>query len=115
MSVLVKPPPSRLGEVIHKHEPMDASSNCSNKKKEDKQDSADLINQVQFQLKSIKSSTKQYVHTPNYMFGGGFKYTGNGDTARCEHCGLEVSNWTSDMKPFTVHAQKSPNCSFIHS
>jgi hypothetical protein len=115
MSVLVKNPAIKLSEASHKYESMDASSNCSNQKKGDLLENADLINQVQLQLKSIKSSIKQGVHTPSYMFGGGFKYTGNGDTARCEHCGLEVSNWTSDMKPLTVHAEKSPNCSFIHS
>ncbi|CAF1538318.1 unnamed protein product, partial [Rotaria sordida] len=49
------------------------------------------------------------------MSAMGFEYTGNGDTARCKDCGLEVSNWTSDMNPFTIHSKQQPNCPFILS
>jgi hypothetical protein len=49
------------------------------------------------------------------MSSGGFQYTDNGDTARCDACALEVSNWTLDMKPFIIHAQRSPACPYIRS
>jgi len=58
---------------------------------------------------------KPGVHSMIAMYSGGFHYTDNGDTARCDVCGLEVSGWTLDMKPFTVHAQRSPACTFVHS
>jgi hypothetical protein len=49
------------------------------------------------------------------MSSAGFKYTNNGDAARCDACGLEVSKWTSDMQPFTIHKQQSPTCPFVLS
>jgi hypothetical protein len=45
----------------------------------------------------------------------GFKYTKNGDAARCDTCGLEISGWTLDMIPFNIHKQRSPTCSFVLS
>ncbi len=58
---------------------------------------------------------KQRIHTPITMNSGGFQYTNNGDAARCDACGLEISNWTLDMQPFTIHKQRSPTCSFVLS
>jgi hypothetical protein len=58
---------------------------------------------------------KQGVHSTATMKAAGFQYTDNGDTTRCDACGLEVSDWTSDMRPFTIHAQRSPTCSFVRS
>jgi hypothetical protein len=55
------------------------------------------------------------VHTANRLSAAGFQYTGDGDTVRCEYCGLKVSNWTSDMNPFTIHSQRSPDCPFVLS
>ncbi|CAF2372472.1 unnamed protein product [Rotaria sp. Silwood2] len=49
------------------------------------------------------------------MSAAGFNYTGNGDTVRCDTCELEVYGWTLDMKPFTIHAQRSPKCAFVRS
>ncbi|CAF3347260.1 unnamed protein product [Rotaria sp. Silwood1] len=49
------------------------------------------------------------------MLSAGFYYINNGDTVRCDACGLEVSGWTLDMKPFTIHAQRSPTCDFVRS
>ncbi|CAF4450266.1 unnamed protein product, partial [Adineta steineri] len=36
---------------------------------------------------------KPGIYTHNNLNAAGFQYTGNGDTARCKDCGLEVSNW----------------------
>jgi hypothetical protein len=58
---------------------------------------------------------KQGVHSKITMAAAGFYYTGKEDTARCDTCGLEVSEWTLDMKPFTIHAQRSPTCAFVRS
>jgi hypothetical protein len=58
---------------------------------------------------------KQGVHSTVVMYSAGFHYTNNGDTVRCDTCGLEVSGWTLDMKPFTIHAERSPKCAFVRS
>ena len=58
---------------------------------------------------------KTGVFTSNHMSAAGFQYTGDGDTARCNDCGLEVSNWTLDMNPFTIHSKQKPDCPFIRS
>ncbi|CAF4502387.1 unnamed protein product, partial [Rotaria socialis] len=55
------------------------------------------------------------VHSTTSMMAAGFSYTGCGDTADCNVCKLKVSGWTSDMNPFTIHAQMSPKCEFIRS
>ncbi|CAF2899291.1 unnamed protein product [Rotaria sp. Silwood2] len=49
------------------------------------------------------------------MKSGGFQYTGVGDTARCDVCGLEVSGWIREMDPFYIHLERNPNCSFVRS
>ncbi|CAF3584628.1 unnamed protein product, partial [Rotaria socialis] len=58
----------------------------------------------------IQSITKFGVHTVAHMSACGFQYTGNGNAACCKDCGLEVSNLTSDMNPFTIHSQRRPDC-----
>ncbi|CAF4088316.1 unnamed protein product [Rotaria magnacalcarata] len=47
------------------------------------------------------------------MSAAGFQYTGDGDTAYCKDCGLEVFNLTLDMNPFTIHSQRRPDCPFV--
>ncbi|CAF1184081.1 unnamed protein product [Rotaria sordida] len=47
------------------------------------------------------------------MKTGGFRYTGVGDTARCDSCGLEVSGWIQNTDPFNVHLERNPNCTFV--
>ncbi|CAF0905286.1 unnamed protein product [Adineta ricciae] len=49
------------------------------------------------------------------MQAAGFSYTGLEDTARCQACGLEVSEWTADTNPFTIHKQRSPACTYVRS
>ncbi|CAF4479304.1 unnamed protein product, partial [Rotaria sp. Silwood2] len=49
------------------------------------------------------------------MKAAGFHYTNIRDTARCDRCQLEVSEWTLDMNPFSIHSDRSPNCPFVHS
>jgi hypothetical protein len=58
---------------------------------------------------------KPGVHSTMMMETAGFYYTGNNDTARCNKCELEVSGWTIDMKPFEIHAQRSPKCPYVRS
>jgi hypothetical protein len=55
------------------------------------------------------------VHSIVAMHSAGFHYTNNGDTVRCDVCKLEVSDWTLYMKPFTIHAQRSPKCAVVCS
>ncbi len=49
------------------------------------------------------------------MHSAGLEYTNDGDIARCRTCGLEVSDLTSDIKPFAIHKQRSPSCLFVLS
>ncbi|CAF2864133.1 unnamed protein product [Rotaria sp. Silwood2] len=60
-------------------------------------------------------SGKQGVHSIICMKAAGFHYTNIRDTARCDRCQLEVSEWTLDMNPFSIHSDRSPNCPFVHS
>ncbi|CAF1122080.1 unnamed protein product [Rotaria sordida] len=55
------------------------------------------------------------VHSVIAMQSAGFEYTNFRDTVRCNECQLEVSDWTKAMKPFTIHAERSPNCAFVRS
>ncbi|CAF3170786.1 unnamed protein product [Rotaria sp. Silwood2] len=71
---------------------------------------------IKSRIQALKNSlARPDVHTVNYMSSMGFEYTGNGDAARCKDCGLEVSNWTLDMNPFTIHSKQQPDCPFILS
>lgn len=72
-----------------------------------------VLNQIFHRLKQL--TNQPGVHTPNSLKVAGFIYTGNADTTRCVDCGLEVSGWTSDMVPFTIHAQRSPHCRFVNA
>ncbi|CAF2970114.1 unnamed protein product [Rotaria sp. Silwood2] len=58
---------------------------------------------------------KQGVHSTIRMASAGFKYIGKQNTVRCDICQLEVSGWTLNMIPFTIHAQHSPKCTFVRS
>ena len=58
---------------------------------------------------------KRGVHSVIALSAAGFYYTNIGDTARCNDCGLEVSGWTVEMKPFTVHTCRSPTCPYVCS
>ena len=58
---------------------------------------------------------KRGVHSSIALSSAGFYYTGDGDTACCADCELKVSGWTLDMKPFTIHSQRSPTCPFVRS
>jgi hypothetical protein len=54
-------------------------------------------------------------HSYIAMNSAGFTYTNIRDTVRCHTCGIEVSDWTQDMKPFTIHVQRNPTCPFVLS
>ncbi|CAM4783580.1 unnamed protein product [Rotaria magnacalcarata] len=58
---------------------------------------------------------KSVVHSVIAMGSAGLHYVDDKDTVRCYECGLNVSGWTLDMNPFTVHAQRSPDCPFVRS
>ena len=53
------------------------------------------------------------VHSRLLMQAAGLVYTGDGDTSKCQDCGIEISNWTKDVDPFKTHAAKSPNCPYV--
>ncbi|CAF4862712.1 unnamed protein product, partial [Rotaria socialis] len=87
-------------------------SKLRNTKKGNFQYSHAVLSGIRSTIQSIK---KFGVHTVAHMSAGGFQYTGNGNAACCKDCGLEVSNLTSDMNPFTIHSQRRPDCPFVCS
>ena len=98
------------------YESMGVLSKYHDKKKKDgSQKSADVRGQNLQIQHLIRNITKRGVHSVSYLSAAGFQYTGEGDTTRCHDCGLEVSKWTLDMKPFDIHSTQKPNCSFVHS
>ena len=85
----------------------------SNEKKRD-QSSLKSMPNVRAAVKIFrKLGAKPGVHSVIHMSAAGFQYTGDGDAAVCEDCGLDVLNWTIDMKPFNIHSQRKPNCPFV--
>ena len=68
---------------------------------------------AQIRRQILPLTIKPGIYTSSYLMAMGFQYTGNGDTARCNDCGLEVSNWTSDMNPWAIHSTQRPACSFV--
>jgi hypothetical protein len=96
-----------------KNESSDAAENI-------RQESSSQNNRLRILLAQIRESIlpltyRPGVHTRNHLLGAGFTYTGNGDTARCEDCGFEVSGWTADMDPFNIHSMQRPDCPFVRS
>ncbi|CAF0941047.1 unnamed protein product [Rotaria sordida] len=91
---------------------MDDSSRQFDKKKQGSQTLAIIINRIQTLVKSIK---RPGIHAVYSMIAAGFEYTGDGDTARCKDCQLEIYNWTLDMNPFTIHSKYQPDCPFVLS
>ncbi|CAF3732674.1 unnamed protein product [Rotaria sp. Silwood1] len=63
----------------------------------------------------LELTKKRGIHSVNAMKAAGFRYTGIGDAACCDKCQLEVTNWKENMDPFTIHSQRSQNCSFVCS
>ncbi|CAF1092201.1 unnamed protein product [Rotaria sordida] len=60
-------------------------------------------------------SINERIHSSNKMLEAGFIYNGRGDVTRCILCELEVSQWTYDMDPFTIHVEQSPHCIFVRT
>ena len=58
---------------------------------------------------------KQGIYSIIQMDAAGFYYTGKEDTARCDKCELEVSQWTVNVNPFMIHAERSPKCPYVRS
>ncbi|CAF4307631.1 unnamed protein product, partial [Rotaria sordida] len=89
---------------------MNDSSRQFDKKKQGSHTLAIIINRIQTLVKSIK---RPGIHAVYTMIAAGFEYTGDGDTARCKDCQLEIYNWTLDMNPFTIHSKYQPDCPFV--
>jgi hypothetical protein len=94
---------------------MSPLSRYDDKKKEGSLTIADVRNQYLRIQQSIKKIIKRGVYTAGYISAAGFQYTGDGDTARCNDCGLEISDWTLDMIPIMIHSKQKPDCPFIRS
>ena len=76
---------------------------------------ADFNDNIKAALKICrKLREKRGVHTVNHMVAAGFEYTGDGDVAKCTHCGIQLSDWVIYKDPFDVHAQENPDCPFVH-
>lgn len=60
-----------------------------------------------------KKSMKCGVHPHTKMEAAGLYYTGNGEEARCERCGLVIKEWPLDKDPFTLHMEMQPTCPYV--
>ena len=89
-------------------------SSKENSRKSSKPLDVETIKQA-VKLLSKRIAAKKGIYSVSAMHSAGFKYTGDEDKVCCDDCGLEVSNWTEDMKPFFVHAERQPTCSFVCS
>ncbi|CAF3389411.1 unnamed protein product [Rotaria sp. Silwood1] len=108
----VKRPFNTFIDTSNKHNPITISL----KRLDNENGNSTNLTTIRNRIQALKNSiARPGVHTINHMSAMGFEYIGNGDTARCKDCGLEVSNWTSDMDPFTIHSKQQPNCPFILS
>ncbi len=96
-----------------KDSPNEDSSKKSDEKKKQEASSKlnDTIHLVMKRCKELKE--KPGVHSVIHMEASGFKYTGDRDTAVCKDCGLKVSDWKIEKKPFAVHSDRHPNCPFV--
>jgi hypothetical protein len=76
---------------------------------------ADEIRRKMLHIKNMLSAFRRRpgVYSAYLLHAAGFQYTDDGDTARCDKCKLEVSNWTIDMDPFAIHAERKPDCAFV--
>ncbi|CAF2117534.1 unnamed protein product [Rotaria magnacalcarata] len=111
MNSLVKYETPHLTSMSHNDNSLDTSPKSHNKK-----GNSLLYSTIISRVESITQSMKKFgLHTNCHMSAAGFQYTGDGDTAYCKDCGLEVSNWTLDMNPFTIHSQRGPDCPFVYS
>lgn len=94
--------------------------NGNNRQQSEREKNAEKLSKfaekISITIKSVLSVSKKYgLHSGAQIEVAGFIPTGHGDTVRCERCGLEVSDWTSNMKPFTIHQKQAPHCAFIQS
>src|SRR4051812_23924402 len=81
---------------------------------EDKRSFSRLKCNVRQEIVKVCDRLKSHgVYSATRLRTAGFIYTGNGDTARCEACSLEVSGWTREMDPYDIHRERNPNCSFV--
>ena len=86
------------------------------KRLDNKQQMSFMRNEVHRRIVNIcEQLKKRDVHLSASMSAAGWIYEEGSDTAHCQTCGLKVSGWTKEMKPFVIHAERSPNCSFVQS
>ena len=76
-----------------------------------------LTSHFSMDLAKIKETIreKRGIHSQNYLSAAGFHYNGDGDATLCKDCGLIISNWTSEMIPYHIHAERKPECPFVCS
>lgn len=51
--------------------------------------------------------------SPDRLAHAGFHYTKDGDTVKCNTCGLLLGDWQAEDDPITEHQKLSPNCQFL--
>ena len=80
-----------------------------------------LIDTIKHPYKTIESRIKSFENWPiNYLNSvnlaeAGFFCSGKTDAVICYYCGVCIYNWEPSDEPFTEHARRSPNCSFIRN
>ncbi|KAK3091939.1 hypothetical protein FSP39_023847 [Pinctada imbricata] len=64
-------------------------------------------------LDTYKSWPTGNAQHPRDMTEAGFYFTGEGDCARCFHCGIGLKNWDPADNAWVEHARWSPRCPYM--
>jgi hypothetical protein len=64
-------------------------------------------------LDTFDSWPPQITHKKEDLARSGFYYTQITDTVMCFACGLYISGWKHQFRPFEEHKKYSPNCMFL--
>ncbi|CAF1410540.1 unnamed protein product [Adineta ricciae] len=112
MSSVFSSSPKILNELLNKNEAMDTRRKTSTKRKDEMTKSTTVHTRI---AELRKLTTKHGVYSVCELSSYGFEYTGEGDTAICDSCGLKISDLTLDVNPKTIHFERSPDCSFLKS
>jgi hypothetical protein len=71
--------------------------------------------EVMTRIRSFKDWPPNVKQNPRDLALAGFLYAGYSDHTRCFHCGIELSDWRPEDKPWVVHARWFPSCAFLRN
>lgn len=67
-----------------------------------------------YRLKTFEYWSNKHIN-PGKLAKLGFFYTHSGDEIQCAFCGIQLSNWCSDIDPDLQHQLYSYECDFLQN